>query len=75
MNAFGEAGKPLRIPAPLIRVPAGTLVTIRLRNALCGETLHVHGFASELMGDFPISIASGQERVIRFRRDTPGTYV
>jgi FtsP/CotA-like multicopper oxidase with cupredoxin domain len=75
MNAFGEAGKPLRIPAPLIRVPASTPVTIRLRNALSGETLHVHGLASESMGDFPISIAGGQERVIRFRRDTPGTYV
>src|SRR5687768_6234094 len=34
IQAFGEEGKPLQAPGPLIRVPAGTEVRVRLRNAL-----------------------------------------
>src|SRR5688572_8376951 len=32
--AFGEPGKPLQNPGPMIRVPAGTEVRIGLRNSL-----------------------------------------
>ena len=37
--AFGEAGKTLQIPGPLIRVPAGTKVRRRLTNHIDGKTL------------------------------------
>ena len=32
--AFGEEGKPPQIPGPLIRVPEGTTIVARVRNAL-----------------------------------------
>ncbi|MDQ3515170.1 MAG: hypothetical protein M3403_00130, partial [Gemmatimonadota bacterium] len=40
--AFGEAGKRMSIPGPLIRVVAGTRVHVTLTNPLA-ETLTVHG--------------------------------
>src|SRR5688572_7131400 len=45
LEAFGEAGKPLQIPGPLIRVRAGTTLQITLRNTL-PETLIMHGLHS-----------------------------
>ncbi len=39
--AFGEAGKPLQVPGPAIRVPQGTTIDITLRNDLAvPATLH-----------------------------------
>ena len=32
--AFGEAGKPLKAPAPLVRVPQGTVVELSVCNTL-----------------------------------------
>ena len=34
VQAFGEAGRPLQIPGPLVRVPAGTEVRATVHNAL-----------------------------------------
>jgi FtsP/CotA-like multicopper oxidase with cupredoxin domain len=72
--AFGEVGKPLQFPGPLVRVPAGTTVSISLRNALPGRTLRIHGLAVGPDGDQPIVLHSGEARTIRLRRATPGTY-
>src|SRR5262245_59604685 len=41
--AFAEEGKPPTIPGPLIRVPVGTSIQVRLRNPL-DDTLIVYGF-------------------------------
>ena len=41
--AFGEPGRPLQNPGPLIRVPVGTVVRATLRNALA-EPMTVFGF-------------------------------
>ena len=32
VHAFAEAGKPLQLPGPLIRVPEGTLIKATIRN-------------------------------------------
>jgi FtsP/CotA-like multicopper oxidase with cupredoxin domain len=72
--AFGEAGKPLEIPGPLVRVPAGTTVELRLRNALSDRTLRIHGLLVDSNGDHPVVVRRGETRTIRFRRDAPGTY-
>ena len=36
IKAFAEAGKPLQVPGPLIRVPAGTAIRISIRNGIKG---------------------------------------
>jgi len=75
VEALAEAGHQPQIPGPLIRVQAGTTVTLSLHNAIAGATLIVHG-----LGPHPspvpdtLQIAPGETRSIRFRLDAPGTY-
>jgi FtsP/CotA-like multicopper oxidase with cupredoxin domain len=45
IEAFGESGKPLSIPGPLLRVPIGTRVVATVRNELSHD-LTVRGLAS-----------------------------
>src|SRR5438067_59645 len=45
VHAFGEEGRPLRIPAPLIRVNEGTKIHAFVRNRLRDSTLIVHGLS------------------------------
>ncbi len=74
VEAFGETGKPLQIPGPLVRVAAGTLVAARIRNSL-STTLVVNGMTDRPAShDRPLRIPSGQERSVTFRLDAPGTY-
>jgi FtsP/CotA-like multicopper oxidase with cupredoxin domain len=74
IEAFGEPGKPLQVPGPLVRVPAGTVVVARVRNSLAG-TLVIHGMTDRpAFRDRKVSIPFGQERTARFRLDAPGTY-
>src|SRR5215203_41205 len=42
VRAFGEEGKTLQIPGPLLRVPKGTEIHAFVRNSL-DSTLYVHG--------------------------------
>ena len=76
--AFAEVGKPLQIPAPLIRVPAGTDVIVSIRNGLADSTLAVHGLVSRPVPagapPEPVKIAPGATREVRFRLDAPGAY-
>jgi FtsP/CotA-like multicopper oxidase with cupredoxin domain len=73
--AFAVAGQPAEIPGPMIRVPAGTEVVVRLRN-LVSDTLVVHGLhARPFSGETPaLHVAPGASREVRFRLDAPGTY-
>ncbi|MGH7629234.1 MAG: hypothetical protein ACREOF_07560, partial [Gemmatimonadales bacterium] len=43
VQAFGEAGRPLEIPGPLIRVPEGTVIHATIRNTLRDSTLVLYG--------------------------------
>jgi FtsP/CotA-like multicopper oxidase with cupredoxin domain len=75
MQAFAETGKPLQIPSPLIRVPLGTEIVLRLRNSIPATTLTVHGLVDRpTHQDRPFSIVSGSVRTVRFRAGAEGTY-
>ena len=50
IQAFGEAGKPLQTPGPMIRVQAGTRIHARVTNSTSG-TLVVHGLADRASRD------------------------
>jgi FtsP/CotA-like multicopper oxidase with cupredoxin domain len=72
--AFAEAGGPLQVPGPLIRVPRGTDVRISLRN-LTDSALTVYGLASRpLPGDSGVDLQAHESRAVRFRATTPGTF-
>jgi FtsP/CotA-like multicopper oxidase with cupredoxin domain len=71
--AFAEDGKPPTIPAPLIRMTAGTPTSIHVRNPL-DDTLIVRGLSGR--GGFrdSVLIAPGQTAVVRSIPSRVGTY-
>jgi manganese oxidase len=74
VQAFGERGKPLQIPGPLIRVPEGTRIRATIRNTLSVK-LTLHGFHAR-PGDAKdtTSIGPGERRELEFDAGAPGTY-
>lgn len=78
VHAFAEEGRAPRIPGPLIRVRAGTEVSITLRNAIPNSTLVLHGLTSRSATTLPVDdslqLSTGASRTQRIRLDSPGTY-
>lgn len=75
IEAFSEIGHAPQIPGPLIRIPAGTTVTLRIRNAIAGKTLTVYGLEPHPGGNSaPLTVAPGGERSVHFTLTTRGTY-
>jgi manganese oxidase len=74
VQAFGEAGRPLSIPGPLLRVRSGTHISITLRNTL-PSTLVMHGLHTRPAdGTDTVHVAPGATRSLRFAAGEPGTY-
>lgn len=74
VQAFGEQGKALSIPGPLIRVREGTRVRVRLRNDLA-SSLTVHGLHTRPSNSLEsVSIAPGQTHEFNFLAGVAGTY-
>ena len=73
--AFAEAGRPLQVPSPLVRVPEGTTIEVSLRNTLSVPAT-VHGL-HERPGDAAgsIQIEPGETRSVRFPAGEAGTYL
>ena len=71
--AFGEEGRPLSIPSPLIRVPAGTVVQASIRNTL-DAPLRIHGFCDKPGTCEPLAVPAGGRRIIRFALQSAGTF-
>jgi len=74
--SFSEEGKPPQVPAPLIRVPAGTRIEAMVRNALRDSTIYLHGFGSK-PSDKPDSVAvrPGESVRLSFSAGEAGTYL
>lgn len=74
--AFAEEGKVPQVPAPLIRVREGTVITASVRNALPDSTIGVIG-----LGDHPTTrrdtlfVRPGETKQVRFTTGSPGTYL
>src|SRR5690242_9503063 len=74
VEAFGEDTGPLRVPAPLLRVPEGTTIAATVRNDL-PEPLRLHGFCAHDGGACaPVDIAAGASQSLRFVASRAGTY-
>ncbi len=75
VETFAEEGRAPTIPAPLIRVPTGTIVEATIRNAL-DSAVTLHGFHTRPaeMSD-TVRLAPGETRTMRFAAGEPGTYL
>ena len=71
--AFGELGRPLQNPGPLIRVPQGTEIRATLHNTLA-EPITVHGLGDTAGIERAVHIAPGSFEHVRFRATTPGLF-
>src|SRR5512134_230043 len=73
---LAEAGQAPQIPAPLIRVPVGTVLEISVHNTLPDSQLIVRGlFARPVAALDSLIVPPGERRAVRFTAGTPGTYV
>ena len=73
--AFAEIGKPAQVPGPLIRVPQGTEIRVKVRNPFPDSTLTIHGLGGDpTSSDTGVRIGGGATRELRFRATVPGTY-
>jgi FtsP/CotA-like multicopper oxidase with cupredoxin domain len=72
--AFGEEGRALSIPGPLIRVPEGTQVRATITNRIDSPAT-INGL-HQRPGDAKdtLQIAPGESREVKFVAGTPGTY-
>lgn len=72
--AFGEAGKALEDPGPVLRAPIGTHIVVRIRN-LTGAPLVVHGLSARRQpAPDSLVIAPNVTGTARFTADAAGTY-
>jgi len=75
VEALGEAGKAPQIPAPLIRVRAGTHIVASVRNDLGDSTVVVKGLHNRPAAAWgEMRLQPGQRHTVRFTANTPGTY-
>ena len=74
VQAFAEAGKPLLIPGPLIRVEEGTRIRASVHNRLAVKLI-LHGFhARPGEASATVELAPGERRRFEFDAGAPGTY-
>jgi manganese oxidase len=74
VHAFGEAGKSLQNPGPVIRVQQGTTIHASVHNRL-PVAATVHGLSARPSGDKDIfTVQPGETREVTFKTDEPGAY-
>ena len=71
--AFAEAGRMASVPGPLIRVPAGTRLSITIRNDLA-QRATVHGLHDHEGARDSVVLAPGESRNVRFVARRVGTF-
>lgn len=73
--ALAEAGQPPMIPAPLIRVEAGTRIRARIHNTLADSTLTVFGLQTRpARTPDSLVVRPGETKTVAFEAGAPGTY-
>jgi FtsP/CotA-like multicopper oxidase with cupredoxin domain len=73
--AFAEAGKPLQLPGPVIRVPEGTIINAEIHNTIPGSPLVLHGFYSRPGNPKDsVNIAYDETYKVQFKTGKAGTY-
>ena len=76
LPVLAEVGQAPQIPAPLIRVPVGTVLEITVHNTLPDSQAIVRGlFARPATAPDSLIVPPGEQRAVRFTAGAPGTYV
>jgi len=74
-EALGEEGKAPSVPAPLLRVRTGTVISATVRNALPDSTVWLHGlYTRPAEHDDSVAVPPGESRSVTFAAGSPGTY-
>jgi FtsP/CotA-like multicopper oxidase with cupredoxin domain len=89
VSAFAEEGHTPQIPGPMVRVPEGTEIAVRVRNLL-DHTIYIHGLSPRTetfaapqaqTGSTPdkdaadaLEIVASAVREVRFKSGPPGSY-
>jgi FtsP/CotA-like multicopper oxidase with cupredoxin domain len=72
--AFGERGKQLQIPGPMIRVPQNTWIHVTIHN-LIARDVQIHGIHSRPgKNDDTFEVTSGATRDLTFSAGAPGAF-
>ncbi|MBA3580647.1 MAG: multicopper oxidase domain-containing protein, partial [Gemmatimonadaceae bacterium] len=71
--AFGEEGRNIQTPGPLLRVPVGTEIRATVRNSL-GKQLWIHGMGQKRGLSDSTGIPPGETRELRFTVNEPGSF-
>lgn len=79
VEAFSEPGQPALLPGPLVRIPAGTELRLRIRNSLGTPLTFFVPSALRAASDHRATIdslvvPSGAARTLTTRADVPGNY-
>lgn len=78
IKAFAEAGKPLQVPGPLVRVPEQAEIRIFVRNTI-QSPIALYGFTTRLYrptnSKDSIIINEGETKEISFNAGSAGTYL
>ena len=73
--AFAEAGKPMQLPGPMIRVKEGTIINAEIHHRIPGSPLVLHGFYSRPGNPVDsISIPFDSTYRVQFKAGSAGTY-
>lgn len=74
--AIAEGDGPPMIPAPLLRVATGTVVQVRVRNAMPDSSARVFGlWTHPSAGTDTTPLRPGESRIFTFDAGVPGTYL
>ena len=74
--AIKEGDGPPMIPAPLLRVVAGTVLRVRVRNAMPDSTARIFGlWTHPTAGADTAPLRPGESRTFTFDAGAPGTYM
>jgi len=71
--AFGEEGRNIQTPGPLLRVPVGTEIRATVRNSL-GKQLWIYGMGQKRGLSDSTGIPPGETRELRFTVNEPGSF-
>lgn len=71
--AFGEEGRNIQTPGPLLRVPVGTEIRATVRNSL-GKPLWIYGMGQKRGLSDSTGIPPGETRELRFTVNEPGSF-
>ena len=72
---FAERGRKARVPGPLLRAPAGTVIRVTMRNTL-ERPVAVYGLQDHPLAEIPdtLLVPASEEKVTTFKVSAPGSY-